>query len=232
MWGYRRVWAYLKFRKKIIVSRNRIYRVMRENNLLVPETKFLKAKRENYPSKMRANQPNEIWGIDMTKIMIENFGWIYIVIIIDWYTKKIVGYTSRLQSKTDDWLDALNFAINVEFPDGVRGENLKLLSDNGSQPTSVKFIRDCANLGIEQIFTSYNNPKGNADTERFMRTLKEDCVWPYNFTRVADFEAKLDDWIKNYNEDFPHSSLGYKTPCEYFAEYKKNEASLPFQAFA
>jgi len=204
---------------------------MRENKLLVPETKH-KAKRENYPTKMRAKRPNEIWGIDMTKVMIENFGWIYIVIVIDWYTKKIVGYNNRLQSKTSDWLDALNLALITEFCDGVRGKNLKLLSDNGSQPTSTRFIAECGNLDIKQIFTSYNNPKGNADTERVIRTLKEDCVWPYSFTKVADFEEKLNDWIKNYNEDFPHSSLGYKTPCECYAEYYKNEVSLPFEAMA
>jgi len=63
---------------------------MRENNLLVPETKHM-AKRENCPTKMRAKKPNEIWGIDMTKVMIENLGWVYVVIVIDWYTKKIVS---------------------------------------------------------------------------------------------------------------------------------------------
>ena len=204
---------------------------MRENNLLVPQTKY-KVKRSNYRPKIKAKRPNEIWGIDMTKVMIENFGWLYVVVVLDWYTKKIVGYTSRLQSKTDDWLDALNMGLNNEFIDGVRGKNLKLLSDNSSQPTSLKFIRDCGELGIKQIFTSYNNPKGNADTERVIRTLKEDCVWPYSYTRVDEFDNKLIDWVKNYNEDYPHSSLGYKTPNECLAEYKKNEDILPYFAMA
>ncbi|MCP4481589.1 MAG: DDE-type integrase/transposase/recombinase [bacterium] len=184
---------------------------------------------------MRATRPNELWGIDMTKVMIENFGWVYLVIVIDWYTKKIVDYSSCLQSKTydwHDWLDALDMALNNEFADGVRGHKLKLMSDNGSQPTSTEFIRSCGEIGIKQVFTSYNNPKGNVDTERVIRTLKEDCVWPHNFTRVDEFETKLEGWIKNYNEDYPHSSLGYKTPSECLADYYKNEVRLSFGASA
>jgi len=68
-------------------------------------------------------------------------------------------------------------AVNREFPQGVRGENLKLVNDNGSQPTSRSFMKDMVLLGIEQIFTSYDNPKGNAETERMMRTIKEEVIW-------------------------------------------------------
>jgi putative transposase len=53
----------------------------------------------------------------------------------------------------------------------VRGQGLKLISDNGCQPNSGSFLKLTAILDIEQIFISYNNPKGNAETERFMRTL-------------------------------------------------------------
>ena len=62
-------------------------------------------------------------------------------------------------------------------PDGVRDQGLSLMSDNGCQPTSIAFMAACGTLGVHQMFTSYNNPKGNADTERFMRTLKEECLW-------------------------------------------------------
>ncbi len=71
---------------------------------------------------------------------------------------------------------ALEMGVNSEFSEGVRGKRLKLISDNGSQPTSTSFMRDMATLDIEQIFTSYNNPKGNADTERVIRTIKEEII--------------------------------------------------------
>jgi putative transposase len=68
-------------------------------------------------------------------------------------------------------------AVNRQFPDGARGQDLALMCDNGSQPTAMAFMEDCATLRIHQAFTSYSNPKGNADTERVIRTLKEECLW-------------------------------------------------------
>jgi putative transposase len=68
-------------------------------------------------------------------------------------------------------------AVNGQFPDGARGQGVSLMSDNGCQPTAQAFMAACRTLGIQQAFTSDNNPKGNADTERVMRTLKEECLW-------------------------------------------------------
>ena len=64
-------------------------------------------------------------------------------------------------------------------------------------------------------FTSYDNPKGNADTERVLRTIKEDLIWPNEWQNPLELQEALDKWVGNYNEDYPHSSLNYKTPCEY-----------------
>jgi putative transposase len=66
--------------------------------------------------------------------------------------------------------------VNRQFPDGARGQGVSLMSGNGCQPTSLAFMQVCAMLEIHQAFASYNNPRGNADTERFMRTLKEECL--------------------------------------------------------
>jgi len=176
-WGYRRVWAHLSFIDKIKISKNRVYRLMKLNSLLVKPNVSIKAKRTKIRSKPIAFRPNQWWGIDMTKIMITDFGWVYLVIVIDWYTKKIVGYYAGLQSKTQHWMSALDMALNQQFPDGVRNHNLRLMSDNGSQPTSQNFMKSCNILKIKQSFTSYGNPKGNADTERVIRTIKEELVW-------------------------------------------------------
>jgi transposase InsO family protein len=159
---------------------------MEEHNLLVKPNLRLRTKRDNQlnRSKPRASRPNEYWGTDMTKVMIPAFGWLYLVIVLDWYTKKIVGYSLSSHSKTDDWLNALNSACNNQFPEGVlsKQDKLDLISDNGSQPTSKRYMDACSVLEIKQIFTSYNNPKGNVDTERVIRTLKEDSVWTREFS--------------------------------------------------
>lgn len=88
------------------------------------------------------------------------------------------------------------------------------MSDNGCQPTSVAFMKACATLGITQTFTSYNNPKGNADTERLMRTLKEELLWLHEWTSPLELEQALATWIEWYNRQYWHSALGYRTPCQ------------------
>lgn len=87
--------------------------------------------------------------------------------------KHHLGYLSR----TAKWLEALEQGVQGQLPHGVPGQGLKLVSDNGCQTTSTRFMKACRLLGIEQIFTSYNNPKRNAETERMMRTLKEELLW-------------------------------------------------------
>jgi putative transposase len=218
-WGYRRVWAYLKFRKNINVNKKRIHRIMKLENLLVPPNLKLKSKRTPTRSKPRTIEPNSIWGTDMTKILIPNSGWVYLHVLIDWGSKKIIGHSLESTSRTDDWLSALHMGINNQFPNGIKEANpyLQLVSDNGCQPTSKRFISECKSLGIQQIFTSYNNPKGNADTERVIRTIKEDLVWPREWKDIYELKEELTKWIQNYNEDFPHSSLGYMTPYDYEA---------------
>jgi len=219
LWGHRRVWAYLKYRQGISVNRKRVHRLMKEQNLLVTPNLRLKAKRTKMRPKPRAERPNHFWGIDMTKIRMATWGWLYLVVVLDWYTKEIVGYSLGLQSKTDDWLRALNLAVNSRFPKGIKEslkEQLFLISDNGCQPTSQRFMQSCSALGLKQIFTTWSNPKGNSDTERVMRTIKEDLVWCYDWDNPFEFEIALNQWIDRYHTDFPHQSLNNQTPSEFF----------------
>jgi putative transposase len=214
LWGYRRVWAYMRYRDGRVIGKNRVYRIRKENDLIVSPNFKLKAKRYSTRPKPRASVPNQYWGSDMTKVKIHGWGWIYVHVVLDWYTKEIIGHYVSLTSKSADWLEALHRAVNTRYLNGIfskRGKP-KLISDNGCQPTSEAFMKACSQLKIKQIFTTWNNPKGNADTERFFRTLKEDLVWPREWSIPFEFQADFDRWIQDYNTDFPHQSLRYKTP--------------------
>ena len=110
-------------------------------------------------------------------------------------------------------------AVNRQFPAGVQGQGLSLMSENGCQPTSMAFMRACGTLGIQQAFTSDHNPKGNADTERMMRTLKEECLWLHEWTGPFTFASGLETWIAAYHEHYLHSTLGDKSPRQFEREY-------------
>jgi len=225
-WGYRRIWAHLKYIDGFEINKKRVLRLMQKHDLLVkPDTK-LKAIRTPTKSKPKPHRPNQWWGIDMTKVMVQGFGWMYVVVVLDWYTKKIVVYYAGMECKSRHWLEALDMAVNRQFPDGVRGEQLFLMSDNGSQPTSVGFMKACRGMEITQAFTSYNNPKGNADTERVFRTMKEELIWLREWTSPFELADALGKWIEYYNGKYLHSALGYKSPMKFEEEYQNSQATL------
>lgn len=117
-WGYRRIWRSLKYRRNLVINR--------------------KANK----NKPRLNRPSQFWGIDLIKVVISPFGWLSLVISLDWFTKKIIGYSISRHSRTEDWLDALNNAGNNQFPNGIlsKPEDLYLSSDNGFQATLKRYL--------------------------------------------------------------------------------------------
>ena len=123
-WGYRRTWALLKD-QGIIVSMKKIRGIMEQHTLPVPKNLKLKAKRTISTHKPRPTRSNQWWGIDMTKVFIAEHGWQYLVIGIDWYTKKVMGYNYGQKATTSDWLNALYRAVNLQFPDGVKGKGFR-----------------------------------------------------------------------------------------------------------
>jgi putative transposase len=213
-WGYRRVRAYLRYRMGIRISYKLTYRIMKENGLLV-DVKRYKATRVAQREKIRAEKVNQVWGTDMTKFYVDTVGWLYFVVVLDWFTKKIVGWDLSLRSKSEQWMDVLNQAVETELTLGSREYNLMLISDNGSQPTSIK----CNTLGINHITTSYSNPKGNADTERFFRTFKEEIIWTRDYDKFDEAKKAVEDFIKFYNNDYPHSTLGYISPNDFVLQH-------------
>ena len=84
-----------------------------------------------------------------------------------------------------------------------------------------KFLQDS-----HKAFTSYNNPKGNADTERMMRTLKEELLWLREWSGAEQVRRALDAWIEEYNRSYLHSALGYRPPNQAEEEYKTGHNSL------
>ena len=228
-WGYRRMWAYLKFACGLAVNRKRVYRLMKENDLLVKGNERLKAQRSASTRKPKPDRPNQWWGIDMTKVITDE-GWAYLVVVNDWFTKKILGTFAGSRSQAIDWLEALDEAVCRQFPAGIKDslvEQLNLMSDNGSQPTSVKFMREAAELGIRQAFTAYANPKGNADTERLIRTLKEELLWLREWASVEEVARAVKEFAPKFNAEYLHSALGYKTPDEFEKQwFAQNQKTL------
>jgi transposase InsO family protein len=206
-WGYRRIWAYLHFVERHPVNKTRILRLMREHRLLVQPNLRLKAKRTPTGRKPKPTTPNEWWGIAMSQVSVDGFGWVYIVLVLDRYMKRIVGYDAGRPCTASHWLTALDMAVNRQVPAGVRDQSLSLMSDNGCQPTALAFGKACRILGLQQVFTSDTPPKGNAETERVLRTRKADCLWLQEWTGPLALIRALEVWITDDNAHYLHSAL-------------------------
>jgi putative transposase len=213
-WGYRRITSFLCRKRSLKVNRKRVRRIMRACGLSVPVKRY-KANRTETRSKPRPTKPNQWWGTDMTKFYIQHIGWVYLVVVLDWYTKRAIGHALSLRPLTSLWLQALTQAVETACPQGSRTYEVNLMSDNGSQPTSLRYENAVATLGINHVTTSYNNPKGNADTERFMRTFKEEVVWPTEFESLEEATAAVETFFRFYNQDYPHSTLGGLSPIDF-----------------
>lgn len=111
--------------------------------------------------------------------------------------------------------------LNSEFPNGLRGKRLNIMSDNGSQHTSLRFMKACSELEVTQVFTSYSNPKGNADTERMIRTMKEELIWLRGWSDEFELTRELNKWVQYYNSSYLHSVHGYRTPIQAQNDYYK-----------
>lgn len=96
------------------------------------------------------------------------------------------------------------------------------MADKGCQSASLAFMQAAAALGIRLAFSSHNNPKGNADTERFIRTLKEGLAWLREWSFQTSLIAALEPWIRHYNSAYLYSCLGYTPPETFEKNYFTN----------
>jgi putative transposase len=229
VWGDRRLWADLRFMEQLPIPKKRVLRPMREPPLPVPAHLRLNARRTPTASQPKPTRPDEWWGMDMAKVWVSGFGWVAVVVVLDGDTTKVVGDDAGLRCTAQQWLEAVDMAVNGQFPNGARGQRLALLCENGCQPTSGASLEACTTLEIRQALTSDNNPKGHADPERLMRPLKEECLWRKDWTGPLTLITALDAWLTTANAPSLHSALGYKSPGQ-FERDDDNSPSPPFLA--
>lgn len=217
-YGYRRVRAVLKARYGLGVNRKKVQRLMRELGL-AQNRAVHKATRGKVLPAQEAHKPNERWEMDMTRVMLEGMIPAWLIVVIDCFTREIVGWELSLRCRAKEWLAALDSALNSRFPSGVRGAGLILRTDNGCQPTSKLFGKAMEGLGLVAEFTGYNCPKQNAYVERVIRTLKEEEIWLNGYATIEEARERIGRYIAFYNRERVHSSLGYVSPLQFCQDY-------------
>lgn len=217
-YGYRRIWALLR-RDGMIINKKTVWRIMHEMNLTRPMI-WHKPCRPKRLEKMRPVRPNQSWQIDMTSLTLSDLTALYLVMVIDCYSRKIVGWTLDRRCRAGEWIGALRIGLESE---GLMTKEvckrLTLRSDNGSQPCSKKFVEYLGHTGVRGQYTGYNAPDDNAYIERVIRTVKEEEIWPNVYDTAWEAGAAIEAYVNYYNQERIHSALGYRTPNEVAVAY-------------
>jgi transposase InsO family protein len=230
-YGYRRVTAELK-RRGMLVNHKRVARIMREDNLLAVQPKEFVTTTDssealevylNLSRRMRLNSVDQLWVADITYIRVRA-EFVYLAVILDGYSRKVVGWkldralTSRLAA------EALESAIDVRRPlPGVVHH-----SDRGVQYTSPEYVAILKLHGMVQSMSRPANPYDNASCESFIKTLKREEIYANKYRDLEDLHSHIEEFIDGYyNQRRLHSALGYQTPEEFEAQTGgKTEAEL------
>jgi len=213
-YGYRRIWANLRYKKGIEVSQTTVYRVMQDEGLLQEVPRY-EAKRTYQSVDFEVTGPNQVWQTDLTKVWTDSQGWVSVISIIDTFDRRIVASRTSLLGRSKEAKDVLDEAVQKAFPNGVRGHKLKLVTDNGSQFTSKSYTGMLKTLEIEHIRTSYKHPQSIGMIERWHRSLKEEEVWLGEYETLKQAKEGIDRWVQFYNRERLHSALAYKTPLQF-----------------
>lgn len=211
--GHRRVRAMLRRRFDVRVSRETVRRIMREERLSRPKI-WRRPSRPNHVEKARPARPNEFWQVDMTSFQLSDLTPLFLVVIIDCFTREIVGYTLDRRCRAREWVAAVRTAIEQRGITEETARALTLRSDNGSQPCSKDFVEYLGSVRVRGQYTGYNAPDDNAFVERVIRTIKEEEVWPNLWDTVSEAREAIENYVAYYNIDRIHSALDYATPKE------------------
>ena len=214
-YGYRRIWALLRFGDGLEVNRKAVYRRMRRRRWMVHQRAPL-AKPRVRSSRSVASASNRRWATDVTHIPAGNDGWSHLAVVIDCHDREIIGWELALRSRAREAERALEAACLRRFGTlRPQGPTPVLRSDNGLIFQSARFRAACRDYGLRQEFITPSTPEQNGLVERFFRSLKEECTWQHRFESFDEARRAIARWIRWYNHERPHQALGYRSPRQY-----------------
>jgi len=220
--GYRRIGRRLK-REGWLVNHKRVLRLMREDNLLsIRRRRFVLTTDSahswrvypNLARRMVLSGINQLWVADITYVRLQQ-EFIYLAVILDVYSRCVVGWSISRQLDSRITKQALEAALNRRQP----AHGLIHHSDRGVQYACGDYVKRLEGAGITISMSRPGNPYDNAWAESFMKTLKVEEVDGRHYQDFDEAESRIGRFIdKLYNEQRLHSALDYRSPMEFEAE--------------
>lgn len=217
-YGYRKISDRLRIEYNMIVNRKKVYRIMKEMNLL---SKFRVKKYKSYRGtigkiaknllkrKFEAKRPNRKWVTDITEFKVKGKK-IYLSPLMDLHDRSIISFTRGFSSNVKLVTDMLDQVLTKK-----RYRRLIIHSDQGFQYQNIRFRRRLKQKKIKQSMSRKGNCLDNAVIENFFGILKSEFYYLEKFDSPEHFIRELDKYIKYYNEERMSTKLKGMTPIEY-----------------
>jgi transposase InsO family protein len=224
--GHRKVWARLRFAGGIPVSRKRVLRIMRENNLLSPHRVPQRPPYE-HTGRITTDEPNEMWGTDGARVFTLQDGWGWIFACVEHWNSECLGHHVTKRGDRFAALEPVAQGILAEFGSVEAGaaRGLSLRIDHGSQYLSHHFQKQIRAWGVTPSFAFLEQPQTNGVVERFFRTLKEQVIYGRAYETLEDVRQAVSAFVDLYNNKWLIEKNGYLSPADARKAYYESEAA-------
>lgn len=213
-YGYPKMTVALR-RQGYMVNHKRVARLMQKMGLkaLVPYQKLSQPApgHQIYPYLLRGlaiTRPDQVWSTDITYIPMVN-GFMYLVAIIDWYSRYVLAWQLSNTLDGSFCLDTLNQALTHAQPEIFN-------TDQGAQFTAHTFTSRLAEAGIRISMDGRGRALDNIFVERLWRSVKYEDIYLKQYETVPELSRGLQNYFDFYNHERPHQSLGYQVPGEVY----------------
>jgi putative transposase len=220
--GYRRIWAMLG-RERLQVNLKRVYRLWRQEKLNLPKKRpHKKRAKPTIGIVPKAEKANQVWTYDFVFDQSLSGKSLKVLTLIDEFTRECLALEVGVSITSERVRQILQ---RVCFQ---KGQPELIRSDNGSEFIGQAVNGWLSKNGIKPLFIEPGKPWQNGKGESFNGKLRDECLSREWFSSVKEAQAVIEGWRKFYNEERPHSSLGYLTPLE-FKSRTENNQSLAIQ---
>ena len=224
--GHRKVWARLRVRDGIRVSRKRLLRLMREHALLSPH----RARRRDEDSHERqiiTTAPNVMWAIDATQVTTVQHGKVWIFGVAEHWNAEFLGWHVTKRGTRFEATQALAMAVRQQFGHLSAGaaRGLALRHDHGSNFMAEHFQKQARFWGISPSYAFVSEPETNGVIERFFRTMKEQVIHGRIFQTIDEVRDTVCNFAARYNAEWLIEKNGHRSPLDMRADWQEHTLS-------
>jgi transposase InsO family protein len=213
--GYRKVRARLRREHGVRVSGKRVLRLLGREGLLAPQRVRGRRRPRLHDGTIIPERPNVRWGTDATMAWTRSDGWVWVFCVVDHYTAEAWAHVAKIGDRfaaLQPIYDAVVDRWGRLDADVARG--LQLRHDWGPQYRSAHFLGSIAWLGIADDPAFLGEPETNGCAERWIRTLKEQCLWAELHDTIDQLRQAVSGFVDRYNTSWLIQRHGHQTPKE------------------